>query len=70
MQFTSKQSNTFGFSPNWKKNAINITDTNFTELRRLWKEFDFSEIAAKLSKFRPSMDFKEAKAETEDADRR
>jgi hypothetical protein len=32
-------------------NAINITSTNFTELDRLCKEFDFSELAAKLSKF-------------------
>jgi hypothetical protein len=44
-------------------NAINITDTNFTELRQLCEEFDFSELSAKLSEFRPSMDFKE----TEDA---
>jgi hypothetical protein len=32
-------------------NAINITDTNFTELQRLCKEFGFSELAPKLSKF-------------------
>jgi hypothetical protein len=49
-------------------NAINITNTNFTELDRLCKEFGFSEIAAKLSEFRPSMNFKEA--QTEDADAR
>jgi uncharacterized coiled-coil protein SlyX len=47
-------------------NAINITDTNFTELHRLCEEFGFSELAAKLSEFRPAMDFKEA----EDADAR
>jgi hypothetical protein len=47
-------------------NAINITDTNFTELQRLCEEFGFSEIAAKFSEFRPLMDFKEA----EDADAR
>jgi hypothetical protein len=40
-------------------NAINITDTNFTEFQRLCEEFDFTELAAKLSEFRPSMDFKE-----------
>jgi hypothetical protein len=51
-------------------NAINITDTNFRELQRLCEEIDFTEIAAKLSEFRPSMDFKEAEAETEDADAR
>jgi hypothetical protein len=49
-------------------NAINITDTNFPELQRLCDEFGFSELAAKLSEFRPSMDFK--KGETEDADAR
>jgi archaellum component FlaC len=49
-------------------NAINITDTNFTELDRLCKEFGFSELATKLSEFRPSMDFQEA--ETEDANAR
>jgi hypothetical protein len=32
-------------------NAINITSTNLTELQRLSKEFGFSELAAKLSKF-------------------
>jgi hypothetical protein len=47
-------------------NAINITDTNFRELDRLCEEFGFSELTAKLSEFRPSMDFKE----TEDADAR
>jgi hypothetical protein len=41
-------------------NAINITDTNFTELHRLCLEFGFSELAAKLSEFRPSINFKEA----------
>jgi hypothetical protein len=49
-------------------NPINITDTNFTELHQLCKEFGFSELAAKLSEFRSSMDFKEA--ETKDADAR
>jgi predicted RNase H-like nuclease (RuvC/YqgF family) len=47
-------------------NAIDITDTNFTELKQLCEEFGFSEIAAQLSEFHPSMDFKEAN-ETEDA---
>jgi FtsZ-binding cell division protein ZapB len=47
-------------------NAIKITDTNLTELHRLCREFGFTEIAAKLSEFRPSMDFKKA----EDADAR
>jgi hypothetical protein len=47
-------------------NAINITDTNFRELLRLCDEFGFSELAAKLSEFRSSMDFKE----TEDVDAR
>jgi predicted CopG family antitoxin len=41
-------------------NTINITDTNYTELKQLCEEFGFSEIAAKLSEFRPSVDFKEA----------
>jgi hypothetical protein len=41
-------------------NAINITDTNFTELDRLCNSFGFSELAAKLSEFRPSMHFKAA----------
>jgi hypothetical protein len=49
-------------------NAINITDTNLTELDRLCKEFHFSELAVKLSKFRPSMSFKEG--ESEDANAR
>jgi hypothetical protein len=49
-------------------NAIKITDTNYTELHRLCHEFCFSELAAKLSEFRPSMDLKEA--ETEDANAR
>jgi uncharacterized coiled-coil protein SlyX len=40
-------------------NAINITDTNFTELQRLCEEFGFTELVAKLSEFRPSIDFKE-----------
>jgi predicted RNase H-like nuclease (RuvC/YqgF family) len=48
--------------------AIKITDTNYTELKQLCDEFGFSELAATLSKFRPSMDFKEA--ETEDSDSR
>jgi hypothetical protein len=47
-------------------NAINITDTNHTEAQPLSEKFGFSEIAAKLSEFCPSMDLKEA--ETEDAD--
>jgi hypothetical protein len=51
-------------------NAIKITDTTFTELDRLCDEFGFSELATKLSEFRPSMDLKEAEAETEDADAR
>jgi hypothetical protein len=53
-------------------NAINITDRNLTELTQFCEEFVFTEIAAKLSEFRPSMDFKEgeAKAGTEDADAR
>jgi hypothetical protein len=37
----------------------------FTELQQLCTEFGFSEIATRLSEFRPSMDFKER--ETEDA---
>jgi hypothetical protein len=40
--------------------AINITDTNVTELHRLCNELGFTELAAQLSEFRPSMDFKEA----------
>jgi hypothetical protein len=53
-------------------NAINITDTNFTEFHRLCKEFDFSELAAKLSEFRSSMNFNEGEteSETEDSDAR
>jgi archaellum component FlaC len=47
-------------------NTIKITDTNFTELTQLSEEFGFSELATKLSEFRPSMDFKEA----EDSDSR
>jgi hypothetical protein len=42
-------------------NAINITSTNFTELDRLCEEFSFSELSAKLSEFRPSIDFKDTK---------
>jgi hypothetical protein len=34
-------------------NAINITNTNFTELQQLCEEFGFSEFATKLSKFIP-----------------
>jgi uncharacterized protein YdcH (DUF465 family) len=48
-------------------NAINITDMNFTELHRLCNEFGFTKLAANLSNFRPSIDFKE---EAEDADAR
>jgi FtsZ-binding cell division protein ZapB len=51
-------------------NAINITDTNFTELLRLCEEFAFSELAAKLSEFCPSIDFREAEGEDADARRR
>jgi hypothetical protein len=47
-------------------NAINITDTNFTELDRLCEEFSFTELAEKLSEFCPSMDFKETEAEDAD----
>jgi hypothetical protein len=47
-------------------NAINITDTNSTELQQLCDEFGFTELAIKFSEFRPSMDFQEA--ETEDVD--
>jgi hypothetical protein len=46
-------------------NAIKITDTNFTQLDWLCDEFGFTELATKLSEFRPSMDSKEAEAETE-----
>jgi hypothetical protein len=41
-------------------NSINITDTNFTELHHLCEEFNFTELSAKLSEFRPSMDFNES----------
>jgi hypothetical protein len=53
-------------------NVTSSTDMNYTELDRLCEELDFSELAAKLSEFRPSMDFKEGetKAETEDSDSR
>jgi hypothetical protein len=51
-------------------NAIKITDTNFTELKQLCDEFGFTELATKLSEFRPSMDLKEAETEPEDADAR
>jgi hypothetical protein len=50
--------------------AINITNTNLTELDRLCEEFHFSELATKISEFRSSMDFKEGETETEDADAR
>jgi hypothetical protein len=36
-----------------------------TELDQLSEQFDFSELGAKLSEFRLSMDFKEAEGETE-----
>jgi hypothetical protein len=49
-------------------NAINITDTNYTKLQQLCEEFGFSELAAKLSAFHLSMNFKES--ESEDADAR
>jgi septal ring factor EnvC (AmiA/AmiB activator) len=42
---------------------VNITETNFTELKQLCEEFGFNKIAAKLSEFRSSMGLKE----TEDA---
>jgi hypothetical protein len=59
-------------------NAIKITDTNFTELDWLCDEFGFTELATKLSEFRPSIDLKEVETEaeaeteteTEDADAR
>jgi hypothetical protein len=51
-------------------NAINITDNNYTELDRLCDEFGFSDLAAKLSEFRSSMDFKEAETEDENAHER
>jgi hypothetical protein len=47
-------------------NAIKITDTNYTELEQFCEDFGFMELAAKLSEFRPLMDFKES----EDADAR
>jgi hypothetical protein len=61
-----------------KGNGINLTDTNFTELDRLCDEFDFTELAGKLSEFRSLMGFKageataeaNAKAESENADAR
>jgi hypothetical protein len=42
-------------------NSINITDTNFTDLQRLSQEFGFSQLAAKLSEFRSSIDFKDSR---------
>jgi hypothetical protein len=51
-------------------NAINITNPNLTELDQLCDEFDFSELPAKLSEFRPSINFKETETEAEDADAR
>jgi chromosome segregation ATPase len=47
-------------------NEINITATNLTKLDRLCEELGFSELAAKLSEFRPLIGFKEA----DDADAR
>jgi hypothetical protein len=47
-------------------NAVNITDTNFTELQLLCEEFGFGDFAAKLSEFRPPLPLKES----EDADAR
>jgi hypothetical protein len=47
------------------RNAIKITGINFTELHRLCDEFGFSELATKLSDFRPSINFKQGPAETE-----
>jgi hypothetical protein len=44
------------------RNAIKITDTNFTELDQFCDEFGFTEPATKLSEFRLSMDLKEAEA--------
>jgi hypothetical protein len=46
-------------------NAINITDGNFTEFHWLCEQFGFSELAAKLSDFRSSMDFKTGKGEAD-----
>jgi hypothetical protein len=57
-----------GFLSAIEGNAIKITDTNFTGLHRLCEEFGFSELAAKLSKFRPSMDVAEEELEAQDAD--
>jgi hypothetical protein len=37
-----------------------MTDTNITELDRFCDEFGFTELATKLSEFRPSIDSKEA----------
>jgi hypothetical protein len=48
-------------------NVINITATTFTQLLQLCEEFDFSDIAPKLSEFRISMDFQDAATETEDS---
>jgi hypothetical protein len=52
------------------QNAIKITNPNFIEL----EEFDFTELASKLSNFHPSINFKERAAETkttvEDVDAR
>jgi uncharacterized coiled-coil protein SlyX len=46
---------------------MNMTDTNVTEHQRLCEEFGFTQVAAKLSAFRLSMDFKETKAEDANA---
>jgi hypothetical protein len=43
-----------------KGETINITDTNFRGLEELCEEFGFSEFSAKLSKFHPSIAFKES----------
>jgi hypothetical protein len=43
-------------------NPINITHANFTDLDRLCNEFGFSELASKLSDFRPSMNFQDSNA--------
>jgi hypothetical protein len=55
-------------------NGINLTDTNFTEFDLLCDEFDFTELAGKLSEFRSLMGFKggeaTAEAESENADAR
>jgi hypothetical protein len=51
-------------------NSINITDTNFTELQQLCNDFDFSELAAKLSDFRRSIDFRKPKGEAKDVNAR